>query len=111
MLEITEICDRTVKRGGPALLFEQPVGSTIPVAINTFGSMRRMCLALGVDSLDDLGRQIQELVALPQALPKMTLSDKLKAGFEALGLLPKLKPKMVSSARCQEVGGRATTSG
>jgi len=47
VLEITEICDRTVKRGGPALLFEQPVGSTIPVAINTFGSMRRMCLALG----------------------------------------------------------------
>jgi len=46
-----------------------------------------------VDSLDDLGRQIQELVALPQALPKMTLSDKLKAGFEALGLLPKLKPR------------------
>jgi len=103
VLEITEICDRTVKRGGPALLFENPVGSKIPVAINTFGSMRRMCLALGIDSLDDIGQKIDELVKLPQALPKMTLGDKLKAGWEALGLLPKLKPKMVGSGRCQEV--------
>ena len=54
-LEITEIVDRIVKAGGPALLFEQPKGSQHPLLINQFGTERRMCLAFGVDSLDDVG--------------------------------------------------------
>ena len=48
-LEITEIVDRTVKSGGPALLFEQPKGSEHPLLINQFGTERRMCLAFGVE--------------------------------------------------------------
>ena len=52
ILEITEITDRTVKAGGPALLFERPKGSRIPVVTNLVGTERRMNLALEVDSLD-----------------------------------------------------------
>ncbi|MBP6444221.1 MAG: UbiD family decarboxylase, partial [Gemmatimonadales bacterium] len=70
-LEIAEIADRTMKLpdGGPALLFERPVlpngrESTIPVAINLYGSRKRMCLALGVDRLDAIGDRIAEMVQL-----------------------------------------------
>ena len=52
-LEITEIADRVVKSGGPALLFENVNGSKFPLLINTFGSYQRMCLALEVDHIDD----------------------------------------------------------
>jgi 4-hydroxy-3-polyprenylbenzoate decarboxylase len=70
-LEIAEIADRCMKspRGGPALLFEKPVMengsvSRMPVAINLFGSMKRMCLALGVTELDEIGARISEMLAL-----------------------------------------------
>ena len=53
-LEITEIVDRTVDAGGPALLFEHPRGSGLPLLINQFGTERRMCLAFGVERLDDV---------------------------------------------------------
>ena len=55
-LEIAAVIDRACKSpgGGPALLFERPAGFDMPVATNVFGSMERMCLALGVKSLDDL---------------------------------------------------------
>lgn len=98
-LEITEIADRSVKTGGPALLFENPKGSKIPVVINTMASMERMRMALGVDSIDDVAAKIAELIELktPQGL-----MGKLK-------MLPKLAelggsfPKTVSSGPCQEV--------
>jgi 4-hydroxy-3-polyprenylbenzoate decarboxylase len=48
-LEITEITDRVVKSGGPALLFENPTGSQHPLLINQFGTEKRMCMALGVE--------------------------------------------------------------
>ncbi len=103
VLEITELADRCVKRGGPALLFTNPVGSRIPVAINTFASTRRICLALGVGHLDELGAEVERLVTLPQAAAGMTWREKLRLGFEGLGLLPKLKPRTVARGRCQEV--------
>src|SRR6201986_4277999 len=53
-LEITEFADRSVKSGGPALLFEKPKGSKIPVLINGFASMRRMEIALEVNSVDEV---------------------------------------------------------
>src|SRR3954465_3884338 len=56
-LEVTEGVDRAVKAGGPALLFENPK-SEHPLLINQFGTERRMCLAFGVDSLDDVGRRL-----------------------------------------------------
>jgi 4-hydroxy-3-polyprenylbenzoate decarboxylase len=85
--EITEVADRCMKSagGGPALLFERPIlpngqTSRVPVAINLFGSHRRMQLALGVDSLDEIGRRIQDLLVtkVPDGL------------MEKLALLPKL---------------------
>src|SRR5512147_1558319 len=70
-LEIAEIADRCMKSpgGGPALLFEHVLlddgqRSPHPVAINLFGSMRRMCLALGVERLDEVGERITEMLEL-----------------------------------------------
>src|SRR6478735_8434091 len=62
-LEISAITDRVSKSpgGGPALLFENPTGFDIPVAVNLFGSLSRICMALGVRSLDDLAREIEDL--------------------------------------------------
>ncbi|MGC1969210.1 MAG: menaquinone biosynthesis decarboxylase, partial [Candidatus Acidiferrales bacterium] len=54
VLEITEISDRAVKAGGPALFFERPKGSRVPAVTNLVGTERRMCLALEVDSLEDV---------------------------------------------------------
>ena len=54
-LEIAEITDRVTKSGGPALLFRNVRGSPMPLLINQFGTERRMCMALGVERLDDLG--------------------------------------------------------
>src|SRR5205807_3393958 len=69
-LEIAAVTDRACKSpgGGPALLFENPAGFDIPVASNVFGSMTRMCLALGVEHLDDLAREIDALMT--PAMPK-----------------------------------------
>src|SRR6266704_7014468 len=69
--EITEIADRCMKSpgGGPALLFERPAlvgggASPLPVAVNLFGSARRMTLALGAECLDDIADRITELVRM-----------------------------------------------
>ena len=100
-LEIAAVTDRVSKSpgGGPALLFEQPAGYDIPVAINLFGSLKRMCLALGVETLDELAREIEELTS-----PKMPagLVDALKM-LPAVGRLRDLVPKTVREAPCQEV--------
>jgi 4-hydroxy-3-polyprenylbenzoate decarboxylase len=61
-LEITEITDRVVKAGGPALLFEHPKGSERPLLINQFGTERRMCFAFGVDSLDDAAAKLGDIL-------------------------------------------------
>src|SRR6476619_5375289 len=62
-LEICALTDRVSKSpgGGPALLFERPAGYDIPVALNLFGSMKRICMALGVEHLDELAAEIEEL--------------------------------------------------
>ena len=57
-LEITEIADRVMKSGGPALLFENVVGKKIPVLINAFGSPKRMAMALGVEDVEEIARDI-----------------------------------------------------
>src|SRR2546427_4540860 len=72
-LEIAAVTDQACKAplGGPALLFEKPTGFDIPVASNVFGSLERMCLALGVAKLDDLAKEIDELLTPP--MPKGVL--------------------------------------
>ena len=76
-LEITEINDRVVKSGGPALLFENVQGYDIPVLINTFGSEQRMAWALGVERLDDLADRVRKLLGLMQG-PPAGLMDKFR---------------------------------
>ena len=106
-LEIAEIADRVMKSpgGGPALLFERPVQedgseSAIPVAINLYGSRRRMELALGVERLDEVGDRIAEMVDLkvPSGLlGKLSMLPKLAE-------MAKFPPRVRSgSAPCQEV--------
>src|SRR6476659_5218960 len=74
-LEITEIVDRTVKAGGPALLFERPKGTSHPLLINQFGTERRMCLAFGVERLDELGDRVANVLELQ---PPQGLMDKVR---------------------------------
>lgn len=98
-LEITEIADRTVKSGGPALLFENVEGSDVPVLINHFGTADRMAMALGVKTLDDLTAEIESLVRTD---PPGSFGDKVAALGKLLRLNSAL-PKTVKSAPCQEV--------
>ncbi|HET6945783.1 MAG TPA: menaquinone biosynthesis decarboxylase, partial [Gaiellaceae bacterium] len=63
-LEVTEIADRTVKAGGPALLFESLKGARHPLLINQFGTERRMCLAFGVERLDDVARKVSDVLEM-----------------------------------------------
>jgi 4-hydroxy-3-polyprenylbenzoate decarboxylase len=99
VLEITEISDRVVKAGGPALLFENPKGSRIPVVTNLVGTQRRMNLALEVDSLTDVADRISSILDMqsPQGLlNKMKMLPKLAE-------LGSFFPKTVRSSECQEV--------
>ncbi len=99
VLEIAEITDRVTRAGGPALLFERPKGSRIPLLINMLGSERRMNLALEVERVEEVAERIRSFLDLqsPQGL------------FDKLKMLPKLAelgsffPKTVKSGACQEV--------
>jgi 4-hydroxy-3-polyprenylbenzoate decarboxylase len=106
-LEIAALTDRVSKSpgGGPALLFERPTGYDIPVAINLFGSLKRMCRALDVEKLDDLAHEIEELTT-----PKMPggMIDALKM-LPMVNRLRDLMPKTVREAPCQEVVRRDGT--
>lgn len=98
-LEITEITDRVVKSGGPALLFEKVKGSEFPLLINAFGSYERMNLALNVESLDDIAREIEELMDISNYIG---LFNKIKSATR-LARLAKVFPQKVKHAPCQEV--------
>ena len=74
-LEMTEICDRVLKAGGPALLFEKPKGHRIPVLGNLFGTPRRVAMGMGEDSIEAL-REIGKLLAfLKEPEPPKGLKD------------------------------------
>ncbi len=98
-LEVTEIVDRTVRAGGPALLFERPKGSAIPLLINQFGTERRMCLAFGVESLDDVAAKLSAILELQ---PPEGLAAKVR-GLKTLKSLADSRPKVVKRGVCQEV--------
>jgi 4-hydroxy-3-polyprenylbenzoate decarboxylase len=100
-LEIAAVTDRVCKLpgGGPALLFEAPTGFDMPVVSNLYGSTERMCLALGVESLDELAREIDELMT-PQ-IPE-GIMDAIRM-LPMVGRLRDLMPKTVRDAPCQEI--------
>ena len=105
-LEITEFADRSVKSGGPALLFEKPAGSSVPVLINAFASMRRMEIALEVSSVDEVAARISEF--LEMRMPE-GLIGKLKM-LPKLGEIGAFFPKIVSGGPCKDVIRRADFS-
>ena len=105
VFEITEVAQRVARSAtraansvGPALLFEKPKGSKVPLLINTFGSVRRMELAFEVDKLDEVAARIQGFLKMetPQGL------------FDKIKMLPKLAelgsffPKSVKSGRARK---------
>jgi len=102
-LEMTEICDRVLRAGGPAIVFEKPKGHTMPVLANLFGTARRVALGMGADSTAAL-REIGTLLAnLREPEPPQGMRDAL----DAVGLLKSalwdMRPKERSSAPCQEI--------
>ncbi len=100
-LEIAEVCDRVVKMGGPALLFENVEGYDTPVLINMFGTERRMAWAMGVERLDDLADRVRDMLGLMQG-PPQGIMEKLRA-LRQLGRMASFQPKTVRDAPCQEV--------
>src|SRR5690606_20930939 len=101
-LEVTEICDRTLRAGGPALLFENPKGSTIPLLGNLFGNTRRIALAMGQEDLQGL-RDVGHLLAfLKEPTPPKGWKDlwqNLPTWKQVLNIAPDVKKK----APCQDV--------
>ncbi len=98
-LEVTEITDRVTKQGGPALLFENIKGSKVPLAINLFGTHRRMNLALEVNELQEVADRISGFIDFKTP---SGLVDKLKM-LPKLGELGAFFPKTVKSGPCKEV--------
>jgi 4-hydroxy-3-polyprenylbenzoate decarboxylase len=101
VLEMTEICDRVLRAGGPALLFENPKGSRIPVLANLFGTPDRVAMGMGEDSVDAL-RDVGRLLAfLKEPEPPKGMKDawqKLPIYKQVLNMAP----KVVKKAACQE---------
>ena len=101
-LEMTEICDRTLKQGGPALLFENPTGYNIPVLANLFGTPRRVAMGMGAESVTEL-RGIGELLAtLKEPEPPKDMKDAWEK-FPVYKQVLNMAPKLVSSPPCQEL--------
>ena len=100
-LEMTEICDRTLRSGGPALLFENPKGFDIPVLANLFGTEQRVALGMGQESLHSL-REVGELLAyLRQPDPPKGLKDAWDK-MPVLKQVLNMAPKILKKAPCQQ---------
>ena len=101
-LEMTEISDRVLKKEGPALLFENPKGFTVPVLTNLFGTARRVALGMGQDNVEAL-KEVGELLAyLKEPEPPKGFRDALSK-LPIFRKVMTMGPKLVSSAPCQEV--------
>lgn len=101
-LEMTEICDRVLRAGGPAILFERPKGHSMPVLANLFGTPRRVALGMGADSVDAL-REIGKLLAL---LKEPEPPKGLRDAWEKMPIFKQvlnMAPKELSRAPCQEI--------
>src|ERR671931_375514 len=97
-LEVTEIVDRTVKSGGPALLFENPK-SDHALLINQFGTERRMCLALGVERLDDVAARLEDVLEMQ---PPQGLVDKVR-GLKKLKSIADSMPQTIRRGPAQQL--------
>ncbi|MBN2700293.1 MAG: 4-hydroxy-3-polyprenylbenzoate decarboxylase [Methylothermaceae bacterium] len=101
-LEITEICDRTLKAQGPALLFERPKGSVIPLLGNLFGTPERVALGMGAESVEAL-REVGKLLAfLKEPDPPKGMRDAWEK-WPVFKKVLSMAPKLLKHAPCQEV--------
>ena len=101
-LEMTALCDKVLRAGGPALLFEQPTGHTIPVLGNLFGTTRRVALGMGVNNVSEL-RQFGHVLATLKE-PEAPKGFKELVGMGSLvKTLWSMAPKELRSAPCQEL--------
>ncbi|MEI7843304.1 MAG: 4-hydroxy-3-polyprenylbenzoate decarboxylase [Gallionellaceae bacterium] len=101
-LEMTEICDRVLRAGGPAILFENVAGHKMPVLANLFGTPRRVALGMGEESVSAL-REVGKLLAyLKEPEPPKGLKDAWDK-WPVLKQVLTMSPKVLSSAPCQEI--------
>ncbi len=101
-LEVTEICDRVLRAGGPALLFERPVGHAMPLLANLFGTVRRVALGLGRETVTDLRALGEQLALLRDPQPPGGLREawrQLPIYKQALAM----RPRRVGSGPCQDL--------
>src|SRR5476649_3040839 len=101
-LEMTEICDRVLKAGGPAILFEKPKGHGMPVLGNLFGTPRRVALGMGQDSVEALRDVGGMLAALKEPEVPRGLKDAGRL-FEMARAVWDMGPKLVTSPVCHEI--------
>ncbi len=100
-LEITEITDRVIKSGGPALLFENVDGYDTPLLINIYGTHQRVAWALGVEHIEELTQRVRKLLGLAQG-PPSGLIPKMRTLGDLVGMA-RTQPKTVRRAPCQEI--------
>ena len=103
-LEMTEVCARVLKAGGPALLFEKPAGHSMPVVGNLFGTVKRVALGMGVDA-ENPATALRELGMLLARLKEPEPPKGWKDAWDKLPLLKTvlaMEPRVISSAPCQE---------
>jgi 4-hydroxy-3-polyprenylbenzoate decarboxylase len=101
-LEMTALCDRSLRAGGPALLFENPTGHSIPVLGNLFGSTRRVALGMGVSDVSELRQFGQVLAMLKEPEAPKGFKDLMGLG-SMVKTLWNMAPKEQRSAACQEL--------
>jgi 4-hydroxy-3-polyprenylbenzoate decarboxylase len=101
-LEMTEICDRALRSGGPALLFERPKGHSIPVLGNLFGTVGRVAAAMGLNDVKELKEVGKLLAYLKEPEPPKGLAD-LWEKFPLFKQVLNMAPKERSSGPCQEI--------
>ena len=101
-LEMTEICDRVLRAGGPAVVFEKPKGHSMPVLGNLFGTPRRVALAMGQESVEALREVGQLLACLKEPEAPKGFRDAWEQ-FPVLKQVLHMAPRIVSSAPCHEI--------
>lgn len=102
VLEVTEICDRVLRAGGPAILFHNPKGSDIPLLANLFGTPKRVAMGMGETSVEAL-REVGKLLAF---LKEPDPPKGMKEAWKTLPIYKKvldMAPKVVSNPECQEI--------
>ncbi len=101
-LEMTEVCDRTLRAEGPALLFSKPTGHTIPVLANLFGTPKRVALGMGASDVSELRRIGHVLARLKEPEPPKGFADIMGMGSLVKAVWD-MAPKEVKGASCQEI--------